>query len=150
MHLFREERIESVAASKEDFPVPALITAVAELIALQTVRRVVVSEGSQLGVEPRNALLCAEPKPARPALLNAADRAAWQTVDLRKARKRSILPIVAVQSVEPSHPQCSGAVFVNGGEAAAVKLVEVAGFGHRRHESLRLCIESNEGAPKRP
>jgi len=76
--IFREERIEPIAAAKEHLPIWALITTVTELVALQAVGHVVVSKAFLLRIEPGYALLSAEPKPAQSIFLNAPNGAARQ------------------------------------------------------------------------
>src|SRR5208283_3696203 len=134
----REKCIEPIAAAKEHLPIRALKATVTELIALQAVGHVVVSKGFRFRIKPVYALLSAEPKPAQSIFLNAPNGAARQALPFRVAGERSALPVVPVQSVKPSHPQCSSPVFVDGGEAAAVEAVRVARVGHVSHKSLRL------------
>ncbi len=60
--LFRKERVEPLAAAKEHFPIKTRFTGtIAEIIALQAVGGVVVSEGLCLRLEPGQTFLGAKP-----------------------------------------------------------------------------------------
>ena len=149
--VFREERIEPIAAAKEHLPISALITTITELIALQAVGHVVVSKRLQLSGSNRDMPFWVLSQSLPDSIFqNAANAAARQALAFRVAGERSVLPVVPVQSVKRSHPQCSSPVFVDGGDAAAVESVRVTRVGHVIHKSFVLSSKRISAPPHVP
>ena len=140
LNVLGHECVEPIAAAEEDLPIRGLKTPGTELVALQAVGHVVVSECSTPRIEPRYALLGAEPEPAESIFQNAPNAAAGQALAFRVAGERSASPVVPVQSVERSHPQCPGPVFEDRVDAAAVessRVPRVGGVSHERSWPVR-------------
>ena len=63
--IFREKRVDPIAAAKNISPLRIAMTTPTELIALQAVCDVVVPKGFRVRIEPGYALLSAEPELAK-------------------------------------------------------------------------------------
>ncbi len=150
-NVFREERGDpSVAAEEHLAGAPSLVTTPREVIAPQAVGDVVVLELLRLRIEAGDTPLAADPQSAAGILENTHEIVARQTICFRVARHDFILRIESIETHSRGQPEFPGPVFVNGSDAASLKLLRVTQAGRVVHEPLGFIVEAAQDAAPRP